>query len=434
MATAKTIHTHTLILGGGLTGLGTAYGLEQRGFTDYLVLEANKQPGGLCSSTRLNGYQFDYGGHLLHLHTPAGKALVFQLLRGNLQKHNRQAFIYTNGMHVPYPFQQNLWALHKELRDLCVDGIKRLGTNPPSPANFEEWCLASFGYGVYEAFFRPYNEKLWGIPLRELTCEWCGPFVPAPLRQEILQSAENQPTTSIGYNSIFYYPKQGGIGALIKALADQVTHLQTNCAVIKLDLEKKTAYTSTPQTIHFEYLVNTIALPNFIDLLTGNKHLKQLAQKLQSQPVTVYHLAIARDVPHFSWIYCPDAMQPFYRVGLQSGFSADAIPTGKGSLFYIELPGLVPQTSSMEQHIWHGLHQKGIVMQDDVKLFSTWQTIPHAYVIFNQARAQVVPFLIDELQKKQVYCAGRYGRWEYSFMERSLLEGQQLAQQLSKLV
>ncbi len=434
MVATKTLHVRTLIIGGGITGLSTAYALEQRGYSDYLVLETQDHLGGLCATTHQDGYRFDYGGHLLHLHTPEGKKIIKQLLGANLQKHTRHAFIYTNGMRVPYPFQQNLWALYPELRALCVDELKHLPATPFTPHNFEQWCLQSFGHGLYEAFFRPYNEKLWGCPLTELTCDWCGPFVPAPMRQNIIKSAQKKPRQACGYNATFYYPKTGGIGALIYALAKEITHVQTNTTLTRVDLAHKIAYTHNKQTIHFEHIVNTIPLPDFVNLLTANAPLKHKALLLKSQPITVYHMAIARPVPHFSWIYCPDQAQPFYRVGLQSGFASDMTPNRSQSLFYIELPGLVSQTPAMEQRIWQGLHQKGIIRQDDVKVFSAWQQIFHAYVLFNKQRAEVVPYLLDALEKKNIYCAGRYGRWEYSFMERSLLEGQQLASKLVKLV
>ena len=55
MAATKTLHVRTLILGGGITGLGTAYALEQLGDQDYLVLEAQDHVGGLCATTCQNG-------------------------------------------------------------------------------------------------------------------------------------------------------------------------------------------------------------------------------------------------------------------------------------------------------------------------------------------------------------------------------------------
>ncbi len=433
MASTKTTRVQTLIIGGGLTGLTTAYALEQQDNSHYLVAEATDHLGGLCATTFSNGYHFDHGGHLLHLHTQLGKTLVKQLLGNNLVSHKRNAWIYTNGMRVPYPFQTNLWALHPELRALCLEELNQLQNDPHAPENFEEWCIKSFGHTLYEAFFRPYNEKLWGRPLAQLTCDWCGPFVPAPNRQEIVQSAAQQPTAPQGYNATFYYPKQGGCGALIEALAKHVKNVRTHAPVTQINLQTKTARINDEQ-IRFENLVSTIPLPQLVNLLEGHEDLKRAILQLEARPVTVYHLAIARTVEKFSWIYCPDNAQPFYRVGLTSSFAPSSVPEENTSLFYIELPGLPPTTAHTEQLIWDGLHQKGIVTDDDVKLFSAWQTIPHAYVIFNRKRAEIVPGLLNALEEENCFCAGRYGRWEYSFMERSLTQAWELAQYLSKLV
>ena len=430
MVTSEIGHVKTLIIGGGITGLATAYALQQQGDNDYAVLEAKEVPGGLCATTFANGYHFDYGGHFLHLHTPQGKQLVKKLLGKNLKLHIRNAFVYTNGMHVPVPFQTNLWALHPELKDLIVAELSRMTDSTDTPDNFEQWCLLTFGRTLYEAFFRPYNEKLWGRPLNTLTADWCGPFVAAPKRREILESALKKFTRPQGYNTQFYYPQTGGCGALIDSLVSRVQHVHLQTPLTRINLSTKTAWAGK-KVFRYENLVNTLSLPEFIRLIDGHKELKQAAGKLEVQAVTIYHLAIARKIQPFGWIYFPDPAQPFYRVGLESHFAPDSVPNQDTSLFYIELPGLPPTTPETERKIWEGLYQKGLVNADDVPLFSAWQPIPNAYVIFNKKRAQILPTLLGTLEKHHCYCAGRYGRWEYSFMEKSLLQAVELAQKLA---
>jgi UDP-galactopyranose mutase len=39
-------------------------------------------------------------------------------------------------------------------------------------ANFEEWCLELMGPILYERYVRPYTEKQWGRPARELSARW----------------------------------------------------------------------------------------------------------------------------------------------------------------------------------------------------------------------------------------------------------------------
>ena len=207
-----------LILGGGLSGLSTAYHLTQKGYTDYLLVEQEKQSGGLCRSIQKNGFTFDCSGHLLHLHTPYGKKLVRTLLKDNLHRVRRSAWVDTHGVQVPFPFQAHLYALPRAVRDACAKGLLQ-PAKTTRMRSFYDWCLASFGAGIYTHFFRPYNTKLWGISPRQLTCDWCGAFVPRPTRRELQKSLSRKPQKTWGYNAYFYYPKTGGIGALAKALA-----------------------------------------------------------------------------------------------------------------------------------------------------------------------------------------------------------------------
>lgn len=419
----------TLILGAGLTGLSTAYHLEQRGEKDYLLVEKEAVPGGLCASVQKECFTYDYGGHLLHLHTPYGKKLVKKLLQNNCTLLRRNAWVYTQSSRVPYPFQANLWALPAKQREKCADGFK----NRPALKNirtFEQWCLAQFGRGMYEQFFKPYNTKLWGIPPNRLTAQWCGPFVPVLSEKELQQSLQKCPRKTYGYNGSFYYPKKGGIGALANALAAKISHLQLRSPVTAIDLTRKTALVKGKE-IHYQYLINTLPLNQFVCLLKNQKMLKKQAKKLKSAVVTLLHLAIARPVEPFSWIYFPEKTVPFYRVGLQSGFSPANAPKGT-SLFYIELPGLHKPSATLKKKIWNSLLQKGIINRSDRPVFTAWQHIPNAYAVYDKYRDQTVQTLLTHLRRQGCWCAGRYGKWEYTFMERALLEGKDVASQVKK--
>jgi len=417
----------TLILGAGLTGLSTAYHLEQNGQNDYLLVEKEPVCGGLCASTQSHGFTYDYGGHLLHLHTPEGKKLVKKLLKTNLSRLSRNAFIYTHGVRVPYPFQAHLAALPAAVRKECATGL----LNRPSfktVSTFEQWCLAAFGAGIYEHFFKPYHQKIWNCNPAQLTADWCAPFVPVLSAQDIRRSLQKTNRKHYGYNSYFYYPKQGGIGSLAQALAAKISHLQLNSTVTAVDLKRQTAVVNG-HVVHYRYLINTLPLKDFTRLLKGQNRLKKQADFLKSVPVTVYHLAIARKVRPFSWLYFPEKDVPFYRVGLQSAFSAHNAPKNS-SLFYIELPGLAKNTPALRKKIWTCLVQKGIIKRSDRPVFSAWQSVTHAYVIYDKKRTQVVSFLQNALAQHSCYCGGRYGSWNYSFMESALLEGKSLAQKV----
>src|SRR3989304_2846300 len=40
------------------------------------------------------------------------------------------------------------------------------------PKTFEDWVVGRFGRRLYDAFFRSYTEKVWGIPGSEIRSEW----------------------------------------------------------------------------------------------------------------------------------------------------------------------------------------------------------------------------------------------------------------------
>ena len=424
------MHIPILILGGGITGLSTAYHLERAGRTDYLLLEKEPFFGGLCASTYRDGFTLDFGGHLLHLHTPQGEALVRALLGDNLLRCERRAWVFTHGRRVPFPFQANLWALPEDVRARCVQGLLRAAQNPPAepPQDFQTWCLAAFGQGIYDEFMRPYNEKLWGLPPRELTCDWCGPFVPLPAPEQIAQSAQRPPERAYGYNAHFYYPRAGGIGALTAALAQAVSRKRARAEVTRIDLARKTAQVGG-ETFSYDTLVSTIPLPVLARLVQGVPELRAQADALRARAVSVLHLAVARETEPFSWIYFAEKQFPFYRVGLQSGFSPANAPRGT-SLFYVEFAGEVPPALRAPAHFLPPLTAAGILRADDKILLAHWQTLPHAYAVYDKRRGAQTARLLRLLADRNCLCAGRYGRWEYSFMEHNLCEGAQLAQKL----
>ena len=100
-----------MVLGGGLAGLSALWHLQQLGHTDSHLFEKESRVGGLTRSEQLNGFTFDYTGHLLHFKNETVKQLVSQLLDGNLHSVTRNSWIFSKGVYTRYPFQTNLYGL-----------------------------------------------------------------------------------------------------------------------------------------------------------------------------------------------------------------------------------------------------------------------------------------------------------------------------------
>ena len=430
MKNKTTLHTDTLILGGGLSGLSAAFHLEKAGKTDYLLVEKNDFFGGLCASEQIDGFTFDYSGHLLHLRDPYALRLVRQLLPGNLAKLKRKALVYFEDKLIPFPFQANLWAVSDSVRQECLQGAYQAEKNSPKkPKNFQQWCLQGVGKGIYRHFMQPYNQKLWQTDPADMTWDWCGPFVPAPNIRQIQDGAVKPDPKPLGYNAHFYYPKQGGIGALAQALAAQVPNTWLNAQVQRIDLRKKEALING-KMVRFQHLINTLPLKIFIEMCAhAPKYIQDSARLLKHTSVHVLNIAINRPASDISWIYFPQPDTPYYRVGVQSSFAESNAPRGCSS-FYIETAEKITDFNAAKKAILKDLSQKGIIKEQDKILLSYWQTLPVAYAIYDSNRASATHKILGWLSKKGCICIGRYGLWEYSFMERSLLQGRQAAEKV----
>ena len=83
-----------VILGGGLTGISTAYHLRR----PWLLLEKEARLGGHARTDETRGFHFDKTGHWLHLRDPYIKQLVAELLPGQIVPVERKARIFSHGV------------------------------------------------------------------------------------------------------------------------------------------------------------------------------------------------------------------------------------------------------------------------------------------------------------------------------------------------
>jgi protoporphyrinogen oxidase len=132
------------------------------------------------------------------------------------------------------------------------------------------------------------------------------------------------------------------------------------------------------------------------------------------------------------WIYFPDADAPFYRVGFPANFSDGVAPPGTSSI-YVEFGlarGERPDRPAMEAAALAALRRENVLRDDDEILVSDWTLIEPGYVIFDRERQDVMTRVPPALEQHGVHLAGRYGAWTYSYMERAILDGLEIAERL----
>lgn len=428
-----------VIIGAGLSGMACAYFLKK----PCTVIERARRPGGLCGSVRINGFTFDYSGHFLHMRSDLTRETVRRLLGDNLHEVERAAVIHSFGRKIPYPFQANLYSLPPEIREECLNAfLSRAGGKIPRPsASFLSWSRAVFGDGITRHFMQPYNEKLWTVPATRLTADWVAPFVPQPGVEQIRAGAEGRPRTRFGYNARFYYPENGGSGALTDALANEMEDLRCGTASIRVDYRKKIVETSSGKQLPYQTLISTQPLP---ELLRQMGRLPQdvaaAANRLDWNSVDCFNLAVksgrkGKPAGGMHWIYFPENKYVFYRAGIYTNVQPSLAPSGYYSL-YVEVsrrPKTPPDHSRTLGAIIDGLKDAGVVGRADAVELVNVLPIPCAYVIYDRYRTKAVARIHEFLVQHGIHSVGRYGAWEYSFMEKSILDAHQLAKELDRV-
>lgn len=429
--------TDTIILGAGISGLACAYYLKkEKHKNNILVYEAQDTVGGLCGSYQQNGFTFDYSGHLLHTSSRRGKYFVNKILGENKNILARQAYILTKGKRVDFPFQNNLRALDKADISACVCGaIKAFAKPKKDISTFKNWALSLYGEGICKEFMFPYNSKLWNYPLNKLSSAWCGKFVPSGTLEDIIKGAYGKNTKKFGYNSTFIYPKEGGCGALCQNIAKEVENIRLNSAVKKIDINKKT-FTANRHTNKYDKLISTAPLPELGKMIKGlPPEIKKHFKTLKHNSLYVLNIAFKGKAPKGHWFYLPEEKYPFYRVGIQSAFSNKSAPKGSFSL-YIEFSvkqNKKADTEKLKQKALASLKDLGFIKEDTEILAEKWLYIKYGYPIYNSEYAKARAEILAYLAEQDIYLLGRYGAWEYSFMEKSILDASDLAKRLSKV-
>ena len=423
-----------------MTGLSTAYHLESdadaRDDRSVTVIERDDRPGGVCRSDVVDGFTFDHTGHLLHFKDPRIAALIDRLLPDKLLSFARRSSIWRDGVKTEYPFQVNTHGHPPEVVADCVVGfveaLTRAADASSREGSFKQWILSTFGAGFAEHFFLPYNEKFWRRDLSEITADWVSWAIPRPELRAVVEGALGTVARGLGYNPDFRCPKRGGIGQLPDALAARVGDLRLGVAAEAVDTGGRKVRLSDGTVCSYDRLVTTLPLPVLVRISDLPEQYQRMAGELDHIGVINFNVGIDRaDAWPDHWTYFPEPDLPFYRVGTPTNFStAGGIAPPGTTAYYVEVT-YRPDSPVDPEELWptvrRALHRVGCVRPDDTILVRHIVRIPHAYVVFDEARKRILPELQAALAERGIHSVGRYGGWEYSSMEKALLDGLETA-------
>lgn len=414
-----------LIIGGGISGLTLANYLKD----NYLIIEKENEVGGYCRTIKKGNYIWDYAGHFFHFKTDEFKEKFLNVIPKEdiIYQDKCTKILYKNDL-IDYPFQTNIHQLEKqEFIDCLYDLFNK--EEKDKYDNFLDMLYGKFGKGIVEKFLKPYNEKLYAIDLTELDVDAMGRFFPYADKEAIIKNMKSNSNNS--YNNIFLYPKNGA-GSFIKVLSDNLAKdkILLNTSVKSIDLTNKKVVLSNDKVIEYDYLINTISLPNFIKLTNENLN---LADSLSYNKVLVFNLGFNKksNLVNEHWLYIPSKDCNYYRIG----FYDNILNQDKLSM-YVEIgygKNDIIDNKEIEKQLCLTLDnlKKQNIIDDTFKLEEYVSIVMDpAYVHINSKTDKEVKEYFKDLENKNVYSIGRYGGWTYCSMEDCMLEAKKLVEKL----
>src|SRR5438552_1480229 len=202
----------------GISGIALAAHLGD----NVEVLEKRPRIGGLCGTISENGFTFDAAGpHIMFSKNKDVLNLMIEVLGDNVHQRRRDNKIWFKGRLVKYPFENDLAALPPQDNFECIHGYIVNPHANDEPHNLAEWSYKSFGEGISDKYFIPYNRKIWNYDPRKIGLEFVS-RIPKPPMEDVLKSSIGISTEGYLHQLYYYYPIEGGYESVVHGFAKRV--------------------------------------------------------------------------------------------------------------------------------------------------------------------------------------------------------------------
>lgn len=375
-----------IILGAGPAGLTFANCLLDMGIDSFLVLEKEKEAGGLCRSRIVDGAPLDIGGgHILDVRRPRVTEYLFRFMPQEEWNHyNRISKIRTiGGQEIDYPYEANIWQLSIEEQVEHIMSVANAGCNRgmEKPVQFDEWIVWKLGEKIAEDYMFPYNRKIWSIDLKELGTYWMEKLPDVSLKDTLYSCLEKNAHGALPGHAQFYYPKKYGFGELWIRMAQRIKeHVVYEEPVVTLDADNRIVN----GRYQGERIISTIPWDSIKELHGASEEIKTHIASLKHSAVVIEYQQRETDT-NAHWTYFPDESLPYHRILWRSNFC-------EGS-----------------RGCWTETNAVRYVKQDEK--FSYYSE--YAYPLNTVNKPESIKRILDWAAERNIIGLGRFGEWEH---------------------
>lgn len=375
-----------LILGAGPAGLTAANCLMDAGIDSFLVLEKEKEAGGLCRSRIVDGAPLDIGGgHILDVKRPQVTEYLFRFMPQEEWNHyNRISKISTiGGQEIDYPYEANIWQLPIDEQVEHIVSIANAGCNrnTEKPVQFDEWIVWKLGVKIAEEYMFPYNRKIWSMDLRELGTYWMEKLPDVSLKDTLYSCLEKNVHGTLPAHAQFYYPKNYGFGELWIRMAKRIKdHIVYEEEITTLDADNRIVN----GTYHGDTIISTVPWDSINELKGASEEIRNDIASLRHSAVVIeYHNGDIETNAH--WTYYPDENIPYHRILWRSNFC-------EGSVGY-----------------WTETNAKRYVNKEGAFSYCN----EYAYPLNTINKPEAIKRILAWAAGRKIIGLGRFGEWEH---------------------
>lgn len=399
------------IVGAGISGLSAAKLLSDK--NEVIVFEQAPKPGGLIACKNVNGNLYhQVGGHAFNSKNTDVLNWFKQFFNLSEDFHHieRNAKIFLDKTIVSYPIENHLFQLNPKLTRKIIEEFLEINRSTViDGSNFGGYLQSQFGQTLNDLYFKPYNNKLWPIPLHEIPLDWLAGKFPTPNITQIIEANILRKKENNQVHALFYYPKSGGSQFIADTLAKDLTIIYDK-TVNSIRCEGESIVVD--DKFKSDCLVFTGDVSGLHAILeTGDgkiKHLLQRVSRLPSKSTT--NVLCLSDPVDCSWVYIPKKEIRAHRIIYTGNFSSQNNSDQKRRSCVVEFSGEIGE-SEIEDTI-----QK---LPGNLKVLEKNNHTP-TYIAHGFETGALVTDLQNELMKKNIFLLGRFAEWKYYNMDNCI--------------
>ncbi len=430
-----------LIIGAGPAGLTAAWEANKHGLKT-LILEGDKEVGGISRTVERNGWRFDIGGHRFFTKVDE----VYEIWDEILDKEDfllrpRMSRIYYKNKFYDYPLKASNALLNLGIIEAirCVLSYFYVRVRPPkNQDNFENWVAARFGWRLYNIFFKTYTEKVWGVDATTIGADWASQRIKnLSLMKAILNAFQINKSGEIITTLIdkFKYPKYGpGMmwETAYKKLLEQghEIHLSSRVSEISKHDDHYLVTTQEGEIYKVKNILSSMPLAHLPKTIKPEPTsiVKTSGNNLKFRDFLSVALVInEEDAFPDNWIYIHEPGVKVGRVQNYGSWSPYMVKEGKTCLGLEYFVNIGDELWSMDDENLISLATEELEKLSLIKKNSTLEgyvvRMPKAYPVYDLNYSENISNIEDWLtsEHSNIYPIGRNGMHRYNNQDHSMM-------------